>query len=213
MRRPSLSDFAILNLTFFLLLFLANVNRSKGFVSTIPLWKLHHEAVQLPSDNSIVVAAKGKKIKKKKRPSSSGGGFGTSGKSPSPPKQEEDTGAAAEANKQQKKRATASHILIKDDNPKAEAMLRDIKAEVGDDPDRFAHYASQYSECGSRMQGGSLGEFGLGQMAKEFEEVVFNEEVEKVHGPVRTQFGYHLIYISERSDPENKMEKYFKNLL
>ena len=49
-------------------------------------------------------------------------------------------------------------------------------------------------------RGGDLGEFGPGQMVKEFDEVVFNREVGVVHGPVKTQFGYHLLENTSRTD-------------
>ena len=48
-------------------------------------------------------------------------------------------------------------------------------------------------------RGGALGTFSPGQMVKEFDTVVFNEAVGEVHGPVKTQFGFHLIEITERS--------------
>jgi peptidyl-prolyl cis-trans isomerase C len=94
-------------------------------------------------------------------------------------------------------KATASHILIKG-GAEAENKLEDLKAEIGDSVMKFAEAASKYSECPSASNGGNLGEFGPGAMVKEFDEVVFSKEVGKVHGPVKTQFGYHLIYIRER---------------
>lgn len=94
-------------------------------------------------------------------------------------------------------KATASHILIKG-GAEAENKLEDLKNEIGDSPVKFAEAAAQYSECPSASSGGNLGEFGPGAMVKEFDEVAFKEKVGVVHGPVRTQFGYHLIYISER---------------
>ena len=48
--------------------------------------------------------------------------------------------------------------------------------------------------------GGDLGTFAPGQMVKEFNDVVFTGELNKVHGPVQTQFGYHLIEITSRED-------------
>merc|ERR1712146_349859 len=86
--------------------------------------------------------------------------------------------------------ATASHILIKG-GPEARAQLESIKAEIADDPDKFAQAAARYSACPSARDGGSLGSFGRGQMVPEFDKVVFSDEVGKVHGPVQTQFGYH----------------------
>jgi len=96
-------------------------------------------------------------------------------------------------------KATASHILIKGD-AEAENRLEDLKAEIGDSPVKFMQYAEQYSQCPSARNGGNLGEFGPGAMVKEFDTVVFNKEVGKVHGPVKTRFGYHLIYISNRTE-------------
>ena len=63
----------------------------------------------------------------------------------------------------------------------------------------FADLAKQHSSCPSGKSGGNLGEFGPGQMVKEFDTVVFNEAVGEVHGPVKTQFGYHLLEVTSRS--------------
>lgn len=91
-------------------------------------------------------------------------------------------------------RATARHILV-DSKEVAEALKEDI--EGGAD---FADVAREHSSCPSGRDGGSLGEFGPGQMVPEFDEVVFRAEVGKAHGPVKTQFGYHLIEITHRTD-------------
>lgn len=90
-------------------------------------------------------------------------------------------------------RATARHILVpsEDDCNSLKKMI-----EGGED---FADIAKVHSKCPSGQQGGDLGEFGPGQMVKEFDEVVFSGEVGKVLGPVKTQFGYHLIEITSRS--------------
>jgi peptidyl-prolyl cis-trans isomerase C len=60
--------------------------------------------------------------------------------------------------------------------------------------------AKKHSLCPSGKQGGALGEFSPGQMVAEFDQVVFSEDVGKVHGPVQTQFGFHLIEITSRSE-------------
>jgi peptidyl-prolyl cis-trans isomerase C len=78
-------------------------------------------------------------------------------------------------------------------------MCEDLKKQIEGGTD-FAEIAKAHSTCPSGQQGGDLGEFGPGQMVKEFNTVVFNEEVGKTHGPVKTQFGYHLIEIVSRSD-------------
>ena len=89
-------------------------------------------------------------------------------------------------------RAQARHILV---STEAECLEIKGKIEAGDE---FASLAKQHSTCPSGQKGGALGEFGPGQMVKEFDDVVFNEEVGKVHGPVKTQFGYHLLEITSR---------------
>jgi peptidyl-prolyl cis-trans isomerase C len=90
-------------------------------------------------------------------------------------------------------RAKARHILV----PTAEACEA-LKTRIagGDD---FADVAKEHSTCPSGKQGGDLGEFAPGQMVREFDEVVFKESVGQVHGPVKTQFGFHLIEITDRA--------------
>ena len=91
-------------------------------------------------------------------------------------------------------KATARHILVK-----TKEECEDLKSKIESGAD-FAEVAKEYSLCPSGQQGGDLGEFSPGQMVKEFNDVVFNDEVGKVHGPVQTQFGYHLIEITSRSE-------------
>jgi len=90
-------------------------------------------------------------------------------------------------------KAAASHVLVK-----TEEECLNIKKQIEEGSD-FAQMAREHSQCPSGQQGGELGEFSPGQMVKEFDEVVFSEEVGEVHGPVKTQFGYHLIKITSRS--------------
>lgn len=100
------------------------------------------------------------------------------------------------------KKATASHILFKPSQfpeEEARAKLLEIKAEVDNDAEKFAAAAREWSGCPSSKNGGSLGEFGPGMMVKNFDDVCFNEEVGVVHGPISTQFGEHLILITERT--------------
>ena len=56
------------------------------------------------------------------------------------------------------------------------------------------------SQTGKLVPVGVLGEFGQGQMVPEFDAVIFSAEVGKTHGPVQTQFGYHLIEITSRTE-------------
>ncbi len=92
-------------------------------------------------------------------------------------------------------KATARHILV-DTQEKCEGIKRQI--EEGTD---FAEMAKEHSQCPSgQRNGGDLGSFSPGQMVAEFDNVVFSQEMGMVHGPVQTQFGYHLIEITSRSD-------------
>jgi peptidyl-prolyl cis-trans isomerase C len=91
-------------------------------------------------------------------------------------------------------RASARHILVA-----SKEACENLKTEIEGGAD-FADCARQHSLCPSRNQGGNLGEFGPGQMVREFDEVVFTGEVGKVLGPVQTQFGYHLIEITRRTE-------------
>ena len=90
-------------------------------------------------------------------------------------------------------RASARHILVK-----TEEACVDLKTKIEEGAD-FADMAKKHSECPSGNEGGNLGVFSTGQMVPEFDTVVFNDDVGKVHGPVKTQFGYHLIEITSRS--------------
>tara|TARA_B100001750_G_C15116669_1_gene402862 strand:- start:245 stop:523 length:279 start_codon:yes stop_codon:yes gene_type:complete len=90
-------------------------------------------------------------------------------------------------------RASARHILVK-----TEEACVDLKNKIQGGAD-FGEMAKEHSDCPSGREGGSLGEFGPGQMVPEFDTVVFNDAVGEVHGPVKTQFGYHLIEITSRS--------------
>lgn len=89
-------------------------------------------------------------------------------------------------------KARARHILVD-----SEQKCEQLKIEIIEGAD-FAVVAEEHSTCPSGQQGGDLGEFAPGQMVREFDEVVFSGELDTVHGPVKTQFGYHLIEITER---------------
>lgn len=90
--------------------------------------------------------------------------------------------------------ASARHILVAD-----EAACQNLKDEVANGGD-FAELAKTHSSCPSGRQGGELGEFGPGQMVPEFDQVVFSAPVGEVQGPVKTQFGYHLLEVTSRSE-------------
>ncbi|WP_430452398.1 peptidylprolyl isomerase [Rhodopirellula europaea] len=90
--------------------------------------------------------------------------------------------------------ASARHILVE-----TEEACQDLKDQIEKGQD-FGAIAAEFSSCPSGKSGGALGTFSPGQMVKEFDEVVFSGELGKVHGPVKTQFGYHLIEITQRVD-------------
>lgn len=90
-------------------------------------------------------------------------------------------------------RARARHILV-DSEVVADGLKEDIQGGAD-----FAEVAREHSLCPSSARGGDLGEFGKGQMVKEFEEVVFSAPVGETQGPVKTQFGYHLIEVTSRT--------------
>lgn len=91
-------------------------------------------------------------------------------------------------------RASARHILVD-----TEEQCNELKAKIEAGAD-FADMAKEFSNCPSGKQGGDLGEFGPGQMVKEFNDVVFSAEPNTVQGPVQTQFGYHLIEVTSRTE-------------
>ena len=92
------------------------------------------------------------------------------------------------------KRASARHILVPTEQ---ECQTLKNQIEAGAD---FSEIARKHSQCPSGKRGGELGEFGPGQMVKEFDTVVFSGALNQVHGPVKTQFGYHLLEITSRTE-------------
>ena len=90
--------------------------------------------------------------------------------------------------------ASARHILVK---TKAEAEK--LKQQLAKGAD-FGLLAKKHSQCPSAKKGGDLGEFRPGQMVKAFDNVVFKKPVLEIHGPIKTQFGFHLIQTIYRDD-------------
>lgn len=86
----------------------------------------------------------------------------------------------------------ASHILVKD---RVDAVQ--IKKDI-ENGGSFEDYAAKYSLCPSGQKGGDLGYFGRGQMVKEFEDEAFELPVGEVSDPVLTQFGWHLIKVTDK---------------
>ncbi len=88
--------------------------------------------------------------------------------------------------------ATARHILV-DTEAKCQAIIDEIKG--GTD---FAAAAKEHSSCPSSRDGGNLGTFGKGQMVPEFETACFEGEVGAVQGPIKTDFGFHVVEVTNR---------------
>ncbi|MBV7483116.1 peptidylprolyl isomerase [Bordetella sp. BOR01] len=88
--------------------------------------------------------------------------------------------------------ASARHILVS-----TEAKCNELKAAIEGGAD-FAQVARENSSCPSGRDGGNLGTFSPGQMVPEFDTVVFSAPLNQVQGPVKTQFGYHLVEVTDR---------------
>ncbi len=91
---------------------------------------------------------------------------------------------------------SAKHILVSD-----EEECKAILASIVNGEKEFEAAAKESSTCPSGAKGGDLGEFARGQMVKEFEEAAFAAEIGEVVGPVKTQFGYHLIKVEKKNGP------------
>ncbi|MEK6263606.1 MAG: peptidylprolyl isomerase [Clostridium sp.] len=108
--------------------------------------------------------------------------------------------------------ASAKHILVDDLE-----QMKEIKVEITNGMS-FEEAAKKYSKCPSSAQGGSLGSFSRGKMVPEFEEAAFKLQVGEISEPVKTQFGYHLIQLDEKTPQgakslEESKEIIVKNLL
>lgn len=111
---------------------------------------------------------------------------------------EEEMKAYYEENKaqyQQGETVRAKHILVDE-----EEKCKEIFEQIENGTVAFETAAQEHSNCPSGSKGGDLGAFGKGQMVKEFEDAAFAAEIGKVVGPVKTQFGYHLIKVEERNE-------------
>ncbi len=92
---------------------------------------------------------------------------------------------------------SASHILVSD-----EAEAARIREEIVSGKTTFEDAAKANSTCPSGAEGGSLGEFGRGQMVPEFENACYTMEIGEVSAPVKTQFGYHIIRLDGKKKAE-----------
>lgn len=90
----------------------------------------------------------------------------------------------------------ASHILVKE-----EATAKQLSAELKQHPEKFAELARERStDASTAPKGGDLGLFGAGRMVPDFERVAFRLKVGEISEPVKTQYGYHLVTVTERKD-------------
>ncbi len=88
----------------------------------------------------------------------------------------------------------ASHILV-ETKEQAENLLLDINNGVA-----FEDLAAQYSKCPSGARGGDLSWFGKGMMVKPFEDAAFALEKGQISEPIATQFGWHLIKLTDKDE-------------
>jgi peptidyl-prolyl cis-trans isomerase C len=99
------------------------------------------------------------------------------------------------ANKERKvKKVQARHILVG-----GKELAEEIKTKI-DAGEEFSKLAEEFSECPSKKRGGDLGWFGKGAMVRPFEVAAFSADEGEIVGPVKTEFGYHIIYVYEVQD-------------
>lgn len=89
-------------------------------------------------------------------------------------------------------KAMARHILL---GSEAEAAQLKQRLARGED---FAQLARRHSFCPSGKRGGDLGEVRPGQMVRAIDQVIFRKALREIHGPVKSQFGYHLVQVFYR---------------
>lgn len=96
---------------------------------------------------------------------------------------------------EQPSQVEASHILVA-----TQEEADDVKAKLDDGGD-FAELAAEYStDTANAESGGVLGAFGAGEMAPEFEEAAFSMEVDEISKPVKTDYGFHLIQVTGKTE-------------
>ena len=109
-------------------------------------------------------------------------------------------------------RVRASHILIAYEGAEraeenvgrtkeeAKTLAEEVAIKAKETPGKFPELASEYSNGPSATSGGDLDFFGHGQMAKAFEDAAFSMEVDQVSDPVETEFGYHIIMVTDKEE-------------
>ena len=87
----------------------------------------------------------------------------------------------------------ASHLLVK-----TEQEAKDLREKIVNGKEEFADVAKEFSLCPSKSNGGDLGYFTKGQMVKPFEDAAFAMNIGEISQPVQTQFGWHLIFLTDK---------------
>lgn len=87
----------------------------------------------------------------------------------------------------------ASHILVD-----SEARAEELKKQIEANEISFAEAAKANSSCPSGQQGGDLGFFGRGRMVPQFDQVAFASDLNVISKPVQTQFGWHLLVVTDQ---------------
>ncbi|WP_428909391.1 peptidylprolyl isomerase [Niallia sp. Krafla_26] len=90
----------------------------------------------------------------------------------------------------------ARHILVED-----EETAKEVKSKL-DAGEKFEDLAKEYSKDGTAEKGGDLGWFGPGAMVPEFEEAAYALDVNEISEPVQSQFGFHIIQVTEKKEKE-----------
>jgi peptidyl-prolyl cis-trans isomerase C len=85
--------------------------------------------------------------------------------------------------------AMARHILVKTEAEAAELKKRLAAGEP------FDVLAKKHSTSPSKKRGGDLGEVKPGQMVRAIDQIIFKKPLKQIHGPVKSQFGYHLVQV------------------
>ncbi len=111
------------------------------------------------------------------------------------------------AHMQEPASAKASHILVDDEN-KAKEIINNLNNGLS-----FEEAAEKYSKCPSKSKGGDLGFFTKGQMVPEFESAAFSQELNVIGEPVKTQFGYHIIKVTDKKEVKSKTFEEVKDQL
>jgi peptidyl-prolyl cis-trans isomerase D len=97
----------------------------------------------------------------------------------------------------------ARHILITGQDKEALEKAKALRAKVN--TKNFAKMASENTQDPTgKSNGGELGWFSAGRMVPEFDAVAFKMNKGEISEPVKTQFGYHLIYVEDKKAAENK---------